>query len=452
MVHIPAHRQHRRQGGVTIPTGEGITGARTQAIETASDTTLAFDSDATGGPNAGNGLPTFSISTERPIATAPPTTSSSVVSKETSASSSSATSNDIPMGTVIGACVGALVGAILIIWAGVWMYKKADPKKNRRGPARDAHGRTPSSWNKLDDEDTWEGKAPKSRGVEMLQQPNLPPSSTDDQNNSMEKMFKKSTPSIRTEYTIKTDLDHLPPFTLDLASHPFAQYHPNLAKELASAPVEDDPRPPFMNLERVQSGSQWGADDATVGHNSFLSLNSAKRVSGSMSPSVDMAIPTPPAMSAETSHRWESAEVLDFDGETAEIVHPPAAVIAPNDRQQSNNPFVVERRKSEHNPFFGAQHSSPRTPSTKGKKREITPSTASENPFSDVNTSHVKVDSISSVTSNDRAIQSLLAALDGGRSGDMDPRHPSMQSAISEYTAEDVTGSFPLPPGAVAKR
>ncbi|KAL0562867.1 hypothetical protein V5O48_019211 [Marasmius crinis-equi] len=449
MVHIPAHRQHRRQGGlVETPTGSGLGGVQTvQGSPTETDTTLAFDASATGRPEAGNAGPSFSLATTLDSTT--PTSSAS--STPTASAESSATSSQIPLGTVIGACVGALAGAILIVCVGLWLFKRADPKKKkRRGPQRDAQGRPPSSWNKLDDEDTWEGKGTKARGMEMVDKSSHLPISADYQKDSMEKMFKKSTPSIRTEYTIKTDLEHLPPFNINLDNHPFAQYHPNLAKELASAPAEPDPRPPFMNLERVQSGSQWDGDSVTVGHNSFLSLNSGKRVSGAMSPSLDMAIPTPPATSAGASHRWESAEVLDFEGQAAEIVHPPPAVVA-RDGAKSNNPFLTERRKSDHNPFFGAQHTS-RTPSNKGKKREITPSTATEstNPFADQNMTHVKVDSLSSVTSNDRAIQSLLAALDATPAID-DPRHPSMQSAVSAYSTEDVTGSFPLPPGAVTK-
>ncbi|KAF9268379.1 hypothetical protein L218DRAFT_612766 [Marasmius fiardii PR-910] len=443
MVHIPPHQRHRRQVNTVAPTGAGISGAKTvDGTFVGTGSTLAFDSSATPGTGGNDDGSKFTISTEKPISTSPPT--STPVSASSSPTPSSATSSsDIPIGTVIGACIGAFIGAIVIICIGVWFYRKADPKKKRRGPQRDAQGR---AWNKLSEgEDTWEGKR---RGMEMAQQPpRVAPDSADYQKDSMETMFKKTSPSIRTEYTIKTDFDH-PPFNLNLDNHPFATYHPNLAKELANAPTEEDPRPHFMNIERAQSGHTWDGDAATA-HESFLSLNSAKRVSGSMSPSLDMAIPTPPATS-HGIHRWESAEVLNFEPQAAEIIQPPPPVAAPNDKT-THNPFL-QRRKSEHNPFFGA-HSfdnptpSSRTPSTKGKQRELTP--ASKNPFADENMSHTKVDSLSSVTSNDRAIQSLLAALDATPGADSDPRHPSVQSAISAYsTADDVTGSFPLPPGA----
>ncbi|KAG7096521.1 hypothetical protein E1B28_003950 [Marasmius oreades] len=446
MVHIPQH--HRRQVDTSQPTGVGLTGAKTVDTSVGTGSTLALDSSAPTEAAGEKGPPTWVIATSTAAFTPPPTSTADPVSSST-APSSATSSSQIPIGTVIGACVGALIGAIVIICCGVWLYKKADPKKQRRGPQRDAQGRP---WNKLDETpDTWEGK---SRGMEMSQQAPRPLDSEDHHNESIEKMFKKSSPSIRTEYTIKTDFDNHPPFNLNLDNHPFATYHPNLARELANAPVvEESPRPPFMNLERAQSGHTWD-DDAGTAHDSFLSLNSAKRVSGAMSPSLDMAIPTPPATSYNIGHHWESAEVVDFDGQAAEIVQPPAPAVVPDDNF-SHNPFMRTRRKSESNPFFNAQsYDGSRTPSIKGKKRELTPPTTSQNPFADENKRHVKVDSLSSVSSNDRAIQSLLAALDNTPGTSSDPRHPSVQSAISAYSAiteDDVTGEFPLPPGVAAK-
>lgn len=330
---------------------------------------------------------------------------------------------------MIGACVGALVGAIILISVGVWLYRRSDPRKKKRGPQRDANGRSGKSWNQLgDDGDNWEG-INKAKGLEMSEQK--------PEENTMDTMFRKS-PSVRTEYT-KTE--ELPSF--NLTSHPFAAYHPNLAKEMASTDSKP-PAPPF--LQQIESSPiSWNTEN--VARDSFLSLNStSKRVSGSMSPSLDMAIPTPPINLME--HRWESAEVLNFDGQSAEIA-------TAEQEMKSNNPFRG-RRKSDHNPFFKAE-SQFRSSSQKGKKREIVPSTTTdneantENPF--VN-SHVKVDSLSSVTSNDRAIQSLLAALDAtprGSSEEARLRVASMQSAqsaTSMYTADemDVTDKFPLPP------
>ncbi|ESK89026.1 hypothetical protein Moror_13107 [Moniliophthora roreri MCA 2997] len=439
MVHLPARHHKRQQVDPTqAPTGDIFSGTRTLSDGSPPTGSLILDSSANTGANGGVPTPAFSIST----IIAPPTSTAPIreTSTPTVSPASSATSpNQIPLGTVIGACIGAFVGAVIVIWLGFWLYKRADPKKKQRGPQRDAQGRSGNTWNKLDDEpDRWEGMN-RSRGVEMSEQ-----KSTDE--HSMEKltMFKKSTPSIRTEYTLKTE--ELP--TFDLGPHPFAQYHPNLAKEMASSSVDAPapPQPAFLNLKRVESSApSW---DAGTAHDSFLSLNSNKRVSGSMSPSVDMAIPTPPISSSEP-HRWESAEVLNFDGQSAEIVHSPTEP----ENLKSNNPFLhsTERRKSLSNPFFNAQSSS-RSPSKKGKSRDITPS-GSNNPFVDDNrevvSQHVKVESMDSVTSNDRAIQSLLAALDATIDPNERLRIASMQSASSAYTAdEDVADRFPLPPGA----
>jgi len=274
-------------------------------------------------------------------------------------------------------------------------------------------------------------------------------------------MFKKSTPSV---YTAKTTSEELPPLNFD--SHPFAQYHPNLAKELAS--TEEPPVPAFMN--RTDSAAiSWDGD--TIRDSAYLSIRSNRRVSGAMSPSLGMAIPTP-ALTSSEPHLWESAEVHILEDQAAEVVN-------------SKNPFMnpIERRKSEHNPFFGASmptHSAPALKVNKGKGREITPHVpilTNKNPFADAvdeihleetptrpNFSHTAVSSVSSVSSNDRAIQSLIAALDTTPEevqARLKVAEPSLISdnADSLYTAadysseeeeedveDDVTESFPLPP------
>lgn len=218
----------------------------------------------------------------------------------------------------------------------------------------------------------------------------------------------------------------------------------------------------------------------------FLSLTSpaasARNVNAAMQPSGSLEIARPtPALTSSVLHRWESAEVLHFEQE-AEIIDPshfgyPDPLSPP-----------PERRKSSNNPFFGARssmHSShSRTPSLKstsavkppppamqdkGKQRAITPpspttpSSASHNPFSDdiprFQPSHFAMDSTSSSASaqNERAIQSLIAALGPGR--DMTPQdvqdrlrvaslQPSFVSGASAYTDDDVqtVSNFPLPP------
>ncbi|KAE9407759.1 hypothetical protein BT96DRAFT_914429 [Gymnopus androsaceus JB14] len=441
----PLNRQHQRD-----TTAAGISDGAVTATDTATGTTFAV---ATNVASATGLLPTGSAAFSTPSIPAPATTSTSSTSSSpspTSSSSSSSSDSGISIGTVIGACVGALAGALILILLGLWLYRRSDPIKKRR-PTRAQRDMSQQNWNKLgDDEDKWEGMQKPKEGGEVAPMEKL-------------EMFKKSTPSV---YTMKTTTSELPPLNFD--SHPFAQYHPNLAKELAS--TEESPVPQFAN-KTESAAISWDGDNA--GGSSYLSIRS-NRLSGAMSPSLDMAIPTP-ALTSSEPHIWESAEVLNLEGQTAEIV-------------DSKNPFInpIERRKSEHNPFFGAsvpiRTTQPSPKVNKGKSREITPPApvVTNNPFITDATydepldktptrptfSHSVMSSVSSVSSNDRAMQSLIAALDTtpeeiqARLKVAEPSLISHDAADSIYTTadysseeeddaeeEDVTESFPLPPG-----
>ncbi|KAF5377315.1 hypothetical protein D9757_008048 [Collybiopsis confluens] len=420
MVTHPFLHRHKRADPFSSPTASGIIGTATAGTEsTATQLTLATNGLNEGGSTLNN-APTTSV---------PPISSTSSISAVISSPPSSQTTasddSGISMGVVIGACVGTLAGVLIFILLGVWLYKRSDPSKKRRKPFPRAGPGLQPNWNRLgDNEDKWEG------------------------------MHKDSSPSVRTAYTTKTTEEEHPPFNFD--SHPFSQYHPNIAQELAS--FDQPPAPTFLN-KMDSTAVSWDRD--TVGGSSFYS----NRMSGSMSPSLDIARPTP-ALTSSEPHRWESAEVVHLEGHVAEAVYP-----------DSNNPFEqpTERRKSQHNPFFGG--SAPLPKLGKSTAREIyTP--ASKNPFADASDeddtsgdktptrptfSHSVVGSVSSVSSNDRAIQSLIAAL-GTTPTEVQARlraaerEPSLASdtADSIYTAaeyntdeedEDVTTSFPLPPG-----
>lgn len=272
-------------------------------------------------------------------------------------------------------------------------------------------------------------------------------------------MFKKS-PSVRTAYTHKSD----EPVTFD--AHPFAQYHPNLAQELASNDKTTDLPIARQFLGRVDTGPAISWDGEAIGGDSFPSIRSGRVDSGTMSPTFAVAIPTPPATSSQL-HRWESAEVIHYEDHDRDA----------QDAFGSDN----ERRKSASNPFFNAQVNSstkPRSRSNSTRSRSTSISTVipaikvdkgkgravDDDPFGDANlpslprpfvTSHVANSSTSSVTSNDRALQSLIAALDVSEEEVQErlriaSMQPSFISATSAYTSggeeEDVTGSFPLPP------
>lgn len=431
-----AHHRIRRQipGPPPATTAAGIASNGITVGDVASTvTTLAYDSSATTA-DVDSGVVSVAFKTSASAFRTKSTASSSSEPTATDA----ATSKEIPIGTVVGACVGAFAGAVFLIVLGIWFYKCAIPKVKCKGPgptmsasrnARGEHERSRSrleNWGRLEDPPQSEGRYHMKEvdgGVSVAPMEKLT-------------MFKKS-PSVRTAYTHTTE----DPPQFDLEPHPFSPYHPDLAKELASADVPESAKP-FAGRAESQAVS-WHS----TANESFLSLRSV-HMSGSMSPSLDMAIPTPPLTSSEP-HRWESAEVVNFDGQQAEIVDP------------DKNPFTspTERRRSFGNPFFNAQGSSvpvrsktpdvPRIPrSEKGKARAV-------NPFSDVHAEdpvHAHTSTTSSVE-NDQAIYSLIAALEG-RDGVSDARlrAPSPEtslysSAISVYSGdESVANSFPSPP------
>ncbi|KAG6894143.1 hypothetical protein C0993_012210, partial [Termitomyces sp. T159_Od127] len=318
-------------------------------------------------------------------------------------------------------------------------------------------------WNKLEEgEDNWEGM------YQTKEVDNVAP---------MEKltMFKKSTPSVRTAYTTKSSDE---PVTFD--SQSFAQYHPNLAQELAS----DDKLPELpiarQFLGRIDTGPAVSWDGDTLRESSYVDSR------GTISPTPNKAIPTPVATKSH-SHHWESAEVIQY----VESEQTNANLAKPWDSFENDH---SEYRRSTGNPFFSGQGSTsirrPRSTSTrsrsasiqsrsssistmkpkaegppipkvdKGKERAIEPD---DDPFSDDNilalsrpfASHHTSGSLSSASSNDRALQSLIAALDISaeeaqerlRIASMQPSVISTTSYISGSGAEeDVTGSFPPPP------
>ncbi|KAJ7637694.1 hypothetical protein DFH06DRAFT_1138815 [Mycena polygramma] len=393
-------------------------------------------------------------------------------SSSPTATAVSASSSDIPIGTVVGACLGALAGCVLIILVGLWLYKSGNKPRPR----------SPSNAHKADKERAWiswtrttttSGRARTATPTKRW--PSVGP---------MEKltMFKNSSPSVRTAYTTAPEPHDVPAVTH--FDHPFAQYHPNLAKEFAQDNGAELPTPrPFLARVEVAPIS-WDGD--TVGRDSFLSLSSNHAASPSMavSPGTAMAIPTPKLTSSEP-HMWESAEVMQYDE---------------NGVRRSPSRPNLGRRKSANNPFFGARMSTysttsrsrsqsrSRTPSftspskvslpdtntmpapppvaytreEKGKYRAATPPSPTismapstitgHDPFSDpivpIRPDH------SSHASNDRAMQSLIAAL-GTSAADVQERlrvasmNPSIVSESVYTDADEATlghQSWPVPP------
>ncbi|KAF8896250.1 hypothetical protein BD779DRAFT_1494832 [Infundibulicybe gibba] len=415
--HIAPRHLVKRQstGAPPLPQSGFDTSATVKATGDVSGvSTLAIDPGAKPtGPPADNGL---ASPTSPTVVTPPPTTTPSQ-----SVSPSSGVSRQISMSTVIGSCVGAFVGAVALVTFGLWMYRRYTrslKKVRARGPissdARHARGEgRPRSrsdpWNKLEDEgDVWEGKN-QTKEVEQL---------------GMEKltMFKKSSPSVRTNYTHKSD----EPLAFNMDSHPFGQYHPGLAKELAAgdgAPAMPAPQP---FLSRVQTGSPMSWDAAAASDGSFLQLR-------------------------------PNQVVHVEDGQSADV-NESSSFDSPNSYGQStNNPFFSAHEHTRLPP----EQQSPTTQSPKGKERAY-----DTDPFGDENIppapafAHQPGSSTSSMSSNDRAMQSLIAAL-SVTEDDVQARlriasmQPSVVSTTSMYTSgeeDDVTHEFPNPPFTMQRR
>lgn len=263
-------------------------------------------------------------------------------------------------------------------------------------------------------------------------------------------MFKK-TPSVRTAYTHKsTDVS-----AFDFPQS-YADFDPKLAQTLAFGKTQmPEPRPFLGRVDTppVNSVNSW--DTETVGNGSYLSTREPS--GGAMSPSLHMAIPTPPPTISQ-AHRWESAEVVHY---------------SEADSAEPSDPFAsTDSRQSAHNPFFNAQDYEPHTrsrsnsvtksPKAKGKERmRYSTASSAADPFDDINQrmprptfiKHAAAESSSSIESKERALHSLMAALDVSEQDARDRlRIASMQPSIISHTSsiggyeEDVTKEFPSPP------
>ncbi|GJE88590.1 hypothetical protein PsYK624_046730 [Phanerochaete sordida] len=471
-------RHDKRQ--TPVPSISGFDGAVTvgQASPTASGLILASGTDANDGPLptaapplASDFTPTVSVSTlTDPLSSPPAVTSNSAALKGSSSSSS------VALSTVIAACVGAFAGMALLVCIFIWWSRHPTTKsrnlprspmaENRNARGREEQERTRSGlWDRLD-ENKWEGG---SAAVQPMSQ-----QEADEKNFSM---FKKRSNSTRTTRTAKVMEEH----GFDLPPIEISKYHPGLAKELAL----EQPERPYA--ARQESGVSW--DGETLGDDSFLSLRSVRIESGAMSPTMGMAKMTPPAMPSQL-HRWESAEVLTIgDSPTA----------GPS---EISNPFsdaYEDKRKSHSNPFFNAggvnrvgsrrSRSNSRGHARRPSRSQSTvrPRVVSEvgstiDPFADLadpppaialpdvvlpdGTAHEHSLSVTSedaeeaFVESDRAMQSLIAALDlGQQSDDARLRVQSTHSAASvqpspasrySFQSDDVGVARDYPPSPVS--
>jgi hypothetical protein len=447
----------KRQGPINAPTN--VSGIAT-AVTTVDTSIAASASDFLFDPSATTGsisAPPLDITnTNTGLITPTPTPTPTPTQSSTPTAVAAAATKPIALSTVIATCVGAFIGASALIIVGLLLYRRYSrslkSRANARGPlvhTRNLHGDEQrrrsrlEPWNKLDDgDDKWEDMYQTS---ERKDGDHVAP---------MEKltMFKK-TPSVRTAYTHKsTDVS-----AFDFPQS-YAEFDPKLAQTLSFGKTQmPEPRPFLGRVDTppVNSVSSW--DTETVGNGSYLSTR--ELVGGAMSPSLHMAIPTPPATISQ-AHKWESAEVVHYSD---------AHSVEPIDPFASQN--GMDSRQSTHNPFFNAQDYEPHTrsrsnsvtksPKAKGKERmRYSTASSAADPFDDINQHmprptfirHAAAESSSSIESKERALHSLIAALDVSEQDARDRlRIASMQPSIISQTysiggyEEDVTREFPLP-------
>lgn len=451
---MSAHRAsyrhlHKRQDEPAAPTGNGVDGATTIDTAAALDAaTLAIDSNAAPGlttsapPLVTSGVPVITTSKA-----APTPEESQGPDLSTQGAVTSAGKNSIPMSTVVGACLGALAGCIIIILVGLFVYRRTAPKRRARQPKsmvaayRNNQGDVArrrsrlENWDKLGEgDDKWEPK---------FATPQVTPTTAEI--GPMEKLTMFKSPSIRTAYTRRSE-EHP---TFDLSPHPFAAYHPGLAQDMATG-KGDSPNEPVATTRQFLGRVDVGPTISWDSQGTFFSASSV--------PASGLA--STPHVTSSEPHVWQSAEVVEFEDV---------------DDAHSNNPFNHDLERAQgtnnNNPFFSAQASSPiskpRSPAVpeiipptttvdKGKARDLTGSSA--DPFGDENRlAAPPADAASmsgaSATSNDHALQSLLAALDLPEEERLrvTSMQPSLLSNASAYTEEDVTKAFPLPPGPYEK-
>ena len=404
-----------------VPTGAGISGSDIAGSVSITTTGLAVDTGATPGPPPSGPLFTV-IESATTRASATPSTDAL----------SSGSSKSISLGTVIGSCVGAFIAVSALIVFGFWFYRRYSESLRRKGQARGprAHDRNLKNrrWSKLE-----EGKDNVNQTKEVGQ---VVP---------MEKltMFKRGV-SVRTAYTHKSVDEH--PLTYP---NSFAPFDANLVRNL-SADSTDVPQPQ----------SPRGANPSKSQTPSNLSQSNS--LGGPLSSSVNMAIPTPEATVLQ-SHKWESAEVVHYEDQSAEIVEPS---IQDKDVRGMHNA----------NPFFGSQEhldyrqsrsdptSNVKSPKAKGKER-MRDSMASSDPFQDeefvtqlpnpIFAHHQATDSSASTQSKERALQNLMGALELSEDEVRERlRVASMQPSVVSQTSpdstvideEDFKEDFRLPP------
>ncbi|KAJ3511865.1 hypothetical protein NMY22_g15509 [Coprinellus aureogranulatus] len=467
---MPHPGHYKRQDPLEPQTADGIVDSAKVVDGTVAGgaTGLSLDAGQTATIAAPNALPTLTVTKSTP--TLLPSQTESIPPATGTVESASAASSPISMKTVVGACVGAFIGAAAFILLSLFFYRRYSQSlkrkaNTRRMATRSAYDRNSRAdqdrrrsklepWDELKDrdmEDKWEGM-PSTPGA------------------SDAKEMKTLSPAVYQNSPSGSSYGNPDSTSAVYQNHPYATAAPPKvpeARELLG-------REPHV-LGEINSGPpiSWAASDS---NSSFLS--STRMEGGAMSPTMAMAIPTPPAQKSQL-HRWESAEVVHIsDGESAEIVDQ-------HIRQSSHNPFfsavedypprnrtrtnTVTSRQTRSRSSSNATIQAPTAvPSTSSPEKEKKPRVVSIDPFRDPLPKpkfihHVHGKSSTSSLGNDRAIRQLVAAASlHDLSEDEVQRRlrvASMQPSIisdtdSMYTDaqpelevdDEVMSSFPAPP------
>jgi hypothetical protein len=404
----PAHVAKRQ--ATAIPTASGLGAVQTASIGANTGSALLLGSNTAGpGPSVsaallagGGGVTITAIITS---ATASPTS--------TGASSAASSSSVLSTGAIIGVIIAAFAGFVLCIflvygclrrrWAKALEQRPRRPAgasatRNTTGGEDDRRSRAQPRGKLDDDKDTWEGSEKKTLA--------------DGTESNRLSLFRKAS-STRSGTEEKSTAPH----EFDPSTMPnFAQYHPELAAELATRP----PVPPFVAGSQDSRSSSGGE---TASGDSFLSL----RLSDTSAMSPGSATIKTPITIASTLHRWQSAEVLTMDNaEAADSVEVAAAAPA-------SNPFEDNTKKSGgSNPFFSSHPSSgnpfadPQAPRSRRPTITHTHSNSSDS-VDTVRVGPMRPDSNTRPESNAQAMQSLLAALDANPD-----QRASVQASVDE--------------------
>jgi hypothetical protein len=418
-MHNPLDKRQSNEEPVT-PSASGVVGGAT-AVSVGLGSSLLLGPSASPLPSVTNAL-----NPNDPLITVTDSSSPQASTTSSSSATSHPTSSPMSTGVVLGISAGVFVVAVAAMFA-VYMHFKRRTHARARQPL--TRGSPPTSQvegaNRGSGGDKWQ----RLEGNDKSPAGQVNPTASEIGKFGL---FEKD-PSVRSVSDEKANN------TFDPAAMPnFAQYHPNLAKELSTVP----PPRPFASAAEGSPVVSWGGETVA---DSFLSL----RTSGSMSPSPVVARQTPMTIDSAL-HRWESAEVLIMDGSATER---PSVYSEINqnpfrdddDPRASLNGNEPDTRANSGNPFFNASQHDPfsdQSSRSRSRSRKSSISTVKRS-----RSNSVASRGTVRAGAGDNALLSLIAALDTKpvAPGDQSNRVSLQTTATSLYTPVEGNAAPPTP-------